>query len=364
MKNIVILYGGKSCEHDISIITACLARGYFANYNVYCVYLDKENRAYLAPNDLSPAAHLSAKLSPVAFLTGERSLAVLKRNRIAKKIPIDAVANCCHGAHGEDGTAAALCGLLDVPIIGSGITPSAVAMSKSLCKRALNSYGFPVVDGFEIRAGSAVTDARFAQDFRFPIIVKPDTLGSSVGVKVCRDEEELQEGVAAALTYDDVVLCEKALTDFSEFNCAAMRVEGKIMLSRVDEPITQNDILTFEDKYIDGQITRPKNADVPSDIADKVKELTERICAEMGFCGVVRVDYLYDNVEKRLYVNEINSIPGSLAYGLFADKFTLTEYGDALFDEAVADFRSKSRIIRAFPSSVLSASSGGKHGKK
>lgn len=364
MKNVIILYGGKSCEHDISIITACLAKGYFADYNLYCVYLDKSNVAYLVPNDFTPAMHVSGKLKQkVAFLTGERAIGVLKRNRIVKRIDVDVVVNCCHGAHGEDGTAAALCGLLNAPIVGSGITPSAVAMDKILAKQVLREIGLPTVDGFEVNKSNADDLPKLVKDYAYPLIVKPNTLGSSIGVSVCKDFDELSCNLDVSLKYDDRVLVEKALTDFCELNCAAMRADGKVISSRVDVPVTKHDILTFEDKYVNGDAGQAAKPDVPDSVTARVKEITERIYCDVRFSGVVRVDYLYDNSESALYVNEINSIPGSLAYGLFSGVYTMTEYGDLLVKQAERDFDDKCRLVTAFSSSVLT-SGGGKHCKK
>ena len=191
MANLVIVYGGKSCEHDISIITACLAKGYFARYNLYCVYLDKNNAAYISPNNFTPAMHVNGKLKQKAvFLTGERSIGVLKGNRI-KRIPVDLVVNCCHGRCGEDGTVAALCGLLNVPIVGSDTTSSAVAMDKILSKQVLSGLNMPVVDGFEVNKGTISRLDELTAGRAYPLIVKPNTLGSSIGVAVCKDYGEL-----------------------------------------------------------------------------------------------------------------------------------------------------------------------------
>ena len=364
MKNVIIIYGGKSCEHDISIITACLAKGYFANNDVYCVYLSKDNVAYLVPNSFTPAMHVSCKLTQkVAFLTGERALGVLKRNRIAKRITVDVVVNCCHGAHGEDGTVAALCGLLNVPMVGSNVGSSAVAMDKILSKQVLNSLSLPTVAGFEVNKRNVESLSELVAGYSYPLIVKPNKLGSSIGVAVCRDLDELTHNLHQAVRYDDRVRVETALTNFCELNCAAIRVEYKVQISRVDVPVTQHDILTFEDKYVDGDVGAQSKPKVDDKIIERVKNITEQIYSSVGFSGVIRVDYLYENVTEQLYVNEINSIPGSLAYGLFSDVYAITDYGEALIKQAERDFAEQSKLTSSFDSSVLT-SGGGTKGKK
>ncbi len=363
MKNLTIIYGAKSCEHDISIITACLAKGYFADFNVYCVYLDKNNVAYLAPNNYTPAMHISGRLKQkVVFLFGERAIGVLKHSRICKRIPIDAVVNCCHGANGEDGTVATIYGLLNVPVVGSDITSSSVAMDKILSKIVMRGLDLPVVDGFEVNANNIDRLNELTANYTYPLIVKPNTLGSSIGVAVCKTFDELKHNLDVALKYDDRVLVEKALTDFCELNCAAMRTQGSVQISRVDIPTTANDILTFADKYVNGSADVPV-VNVSNDVVNQVKSLTAQIYQQICFSGVIRVDYLYDKSANKLYVNEINSIPGSLAYGLFSDVYGITEYGNALEAQAESDFKKRCGLVTSFASSVLDAGRG-KHAKK
>ncbi len=358
MKNIIIVYGGKSTEHDISVITACLARGYFKG-EIYSVYFDKNNESFLVPNDYAPVKHVTEKLkNKVVFLFGEKKIGVCKRNRIVKKIDADVVINCCHGNNGEDGTIAALCSLLGVPQVGSPLIPSAVAMDKVFTKRVLRDANVPVIEGFEVTPHSIENLRDLAKDYEFPLIVKPATLGSSIGVKVCSDFEELNEALALAFRYDDKVLCERALTDFIELNCAAMRVNGEIVTSVVDCPVSIHDILTFEDKYVSNQPIDLKKTEVPKSVSGKVTELTSEIYGGLGFSGVIRVDYLYDKKTDKLFVNEINTIPGSLAYGLWEGRFSRAEYGQALIEQAIADNIALEKRLFVFDSGVLKGING------
>ncbi len=355
--NTVLVYGGKSCEHDISVITACLARGYFSG-ELYSVYFDKENQSYLVPNDYKPARHVAEKLkNRVVFLFGEKKIAVLKGKRISKIISVDVVVNCCHGLNGEDGTVAAMCNLLGAPVVGSPLIPSAVAMDKVVTKQVLNQMGLPTVKGFALREQELSDLISLKDNYSYPLIVKPSLLGSSIGVSVVKNDEELEQALSVAFKYDCKVLCEQALTDYTELNCAAMRVNGKIKTSKVDCPVTLNDILTFEDKYVSNKAVE-KSIEVGKDIAEQVKEYTERIYRELGFQGVIRVDYLYDNKENKLYVNEINTIPGSLAYGLWEGEYTRTEYGQALVEQAVNDKRMSEQHVYVFDSGVLNGVNG------
>lgn len=352
--NVLIVYGGKSCEHDISIITACLAKGYFSG-NVYSAYFAKNNECYLAPNDLTPKKHIGAKFNKkISFVFGEGKIAVYKGKRILKYIPVDVAVNCCHGLHGEDGTVAALCGISNIPIVGSDVIASAVAMDKAVSKAMLNSLDIPNVKGCVVTKKMGNPSQAVCDKLAFPVIVKPCTLGSSIGVKVCKDSDELKQALLTAFRYDDKVLCEQALTDFFELNCSAMRVNGKVEISDVDCPYTVNDILTFNDKYIANESYKREKLDVAEETVAQVKDLTRKVYEEMAFDGVIRVDFLFDNATATLYVNEINSIPGSLAYGLWESRMNRREFGEALVAQAIGDYRESQQHLYVFDSGVLS----------
>ena len=356
--NIMIVYGGKSCEHDISIITACLAKGYFKG-NVYSVYFDKNNCAYLTGNDWTPRQHLTKKLSKrVTFLLGEGKIAISKNKLSFKQVPIDVAVNCCHGLNGEDGCIAALCQLTGIPLVGSDITSSAVAMDKVLTKRVLKDINMPVVNGVEVTQS---TMSKFLTDnggLNFPVIVKPARLGSSIGVEVAHDSSELERALTNALKYDGKLLCEEALTDFIELNCAAFKFKGEVRTSTVDCPVTVHDLLTFADKYIDNAAYERKSVKVKKAVVQQVKRMTEDIYSKLNFGGVIRVDYLYDKSTGKLYVNEINTTPGSLAYGLWEATYSRTQYGEALVEQAVADYRELQQRIYTFESGVLNSAGG------
>lgn len=352
---LALIYGGKSCEHDISVITACLAKGYF-DAELVSVYLDKNNVAYLAGNDWTPRRHLDKKpKNKVVFLTGKSALGVLKGSRLVE-IPVDVAVNCCHGLNGEDGCVAALCQLCGIPLVGSDVVSSAIAMDKIITKRMLASLGFDVVNGVDISFDDAESSQALAQ-LRFPLIVKPALLGSSIGVNIARDAAQLKAAMRRAFDYCPRVLVEEALTDFFEINCAAMRVKGEVVVSNVDEPVTVNDLLTFEDKYIANNAEK-KPSDISEGLKKEVCRQTAEIYRKFGFGGVIRVDFLFDKTTNKLYVNEINTTPGSLAFGLWEGRYSRTGYGEALVSEAIADYRELQSFTYVFDSGVLSSSGG------
>lgn len=355
--NILIVYGGKSCEHDISIITACLAKGYFKG-NVYSVYLDKTNRAYLVGNDWTPRDHVTKKLTQkVTFVLGEGKIAYRHGLKVSQ-VPIDVAVNCCHGLNGEDGCVAALCQLTGIPLVGSDITSSAIAMDKVLTKRVLKDINMPVVNGVEVTANTVKEFLKDLGGLSFPIIVKPAMLGSSIGVEVAHDENELSKAINQALRYDSKLLCEEALTDFVELNCAALKANGVTLTSIVDCPVTIHDVLTFADKYLANEASESEPIALDDSVKCQVKKMTAEIYSKLNFSGVIRVDYLYDKSTGKLYVNEINTTPGSLAYGLWELAYSRTRYGEALVEQAIADYREMQQRVYTFESGVLDGVGG------
>ncbi len=352
--NILIIYGGKSCEHDISIITACLSKGYFDG-NVYSAYMDKQNTCYLVANNVTPSQHLTAKLKDkINFCLGEGKIAIVRGKRVVRTISIDVAVNCCHGVNGEDGTVSALCQLCNIPLVGSAILPSAIAMDKGCCKLLLKQMGIPVMEGKVITKWQFDANDYSLEGVSLPVIIKPCTLGSSIGITLCKSIDEVNCALKMAFAYDNNVLCEKALTDFYEVNCSAMRVDNEVRASDVDCPPTFHDILTFEDKYTAHSKWCKPSQKVDRTVTFQVQQWTKLVYQQLQFSGVIRVDYLVDNATQKVYLNEINCIPGSLAYGLWSNIYTTRQFAETLLKQALVDFSQTNQLQRTFASSVLS----------
>ena len=352
--NILIIYGGQSCEHDISIITACLAKGYFRG-NIICAYFDKQNKCFAVPSDFTPVRHTNYSFrEQISFCFGEKRIAICKGKRVKRYVDIDVAVNCCHGVCGEDGAVSAICQMTGIPLVGSSMISSSIAMDKIATKRALRSIGMPTVRGCHIARKQFEADSYSTGNLGYPIIVKPNKLGSSIGITLCHNKDELRQALQVAFCYDNDVLCERALTNFYEVNCSAMRIENNVQTSDVDMPITAHDLLTFEDKYISQSKWCKPTMEVDKDVQNAVKQMTQQIYQQLGFSGVIRVDYLVDKNAGKIYVNEINSIPGSLAYGLWSNIYTQAQFGRLLVDQAIADHKRDCNLVRSYDSSVLS----------
>ncbi|MGN1100539.1 MAG: hypothetical protein ACI4S9_09345 [Christensenellales bacterium] len=344
-KNVLVFFGGNSAEHDISVITALGTMAVLEDkYNVIPIYV--RDGVWYSGNELKTVdvyKNFSAKnLSEVTLI--RRELFVRKKAKYKLFLTAEAAVLCTHGGDGENGCLQGLLEMNGLPYTGSGVEASAVCMNKITFKNILrgrfirNSLNFSAVDSLSFDEEAADS---LIEKLGLPLVVKPASLGSSIGVKMVYNTEELKQAVKEAGCFDSRVLVEKGLSDFSEYNCAAATIDGELTVSCIERPFSKNEILTFEDKYVGadkGAAMRELPAKVDPSLATLIRNTTMRLYREFGLRGVARVDYLYDNVGGKLYVNEINTIPGSLSYYLFENcGIGYAKLLDSLIGEATAD---------------------------
>lgn len=334
-KNVAVLFGGISCENEISVITGVMAANLLdaSRYAVYPVYIAQDGEWYTGRQLLDTAAYAGSRAKwPRALLAG----GVLYERRGKKLRPLcklDCALNCCHGARGEDGAVAGILDLNRIPCASPGIAPSAVCMDKCLTKlvaRALNIPALPWLriaeDDFRKRGAFAVRCIE--ERLGYPVIVKPARQGSSIGVAVAEDRARLQLAIRAGFAYDTVLLAEKYLADRREINCAAYRRGEEIVLSPCEEPKTAHKFLTFADKYAEN--AKGARSEFPAKLAKetaaRVQGYTKLLYRRLGMVGVVRADFLIGGGE--VYFNEMNTVPGALAWYLFSEK--LADFGGVL----------------------------------
>lgn len=360
-KKVAIVFGGRSLESDISVITAMQV---FQNidkslYDVECVFAF-EGDFYLCKLD---SAKRFAPFEPcehkkVFLLHGE--FFALKRNRLYKYFKPDVALLCCHGGEGENGVLQAVFEYNCVPYTSCDVLCSAICMDKALSKRVfesllLNVVPYEVVTKAELDEDKQKTISRLEQLLDYPMIVKPASQGSSIGIEVAKCCGELDFALQVAAEFDDRIIVEHKLDDFVEVNCAAYMKNGEIVISDTERPCSFSDFLTFDDKYIGGKMSASKHV-IPADIGSLeliIKANTKRLYKELGLFGVIRVDYLLDTERNKVYVNEINTIPGSMAFYLF--KGVGVSFEELLGDIVEEALSAKSKQVkrRTFKSDVL-----------
>lgn len=317
---IAVFFGGRSCEHDISIITGLQALS-ACRREAVGVYIDSDGVWWAGDRFDSVNAVKQGRFGGKrVHLRPSEPYLYCKNKRLYK---IDAALLCMHGMLGEDGCMQGLLEMCGIPYTGSGVLASAVGMNKLFSKKIFESAGLSVLPYSRITRTEYESDAYAAvkpliEKLGFPMIIKPCNLGSSIGITIAKDVNSLYTSLRVAFEWDDIVIAEKALENFIEVNCAVIGDgEGDALPSDTEQPVGWTEFLSFYDKYSgDVKATRHKiPADVGTEMNEKIQELAVTAYNAVGCEGVARVDFLVKDGEA--YVNEINTIPGSLANPLF-----------------------------------------------
>ncbi|MFZ2413452.1 MAG: D-alanine--D-alanine ligase family protein [Candidatus Cryosericum sp.] len=397
-KRVAVVFGSRSVEHEVSIITAVQAMNSLdeARFEVVPLYVSKEGvwftgEALKTMDAFRDMAGLPGKAQRVQLqpFAGKSTLMVqsthrpfMSRGMDAEPLAVDVALLCNHGTNGEDGTMQGMFELLGIPYTSAGVTGSALGMDKVFQKQLFAAAGIPVVPyiSFSRRAWRASPDdcLRLAEErLQFPMFVKPANLGSSVGITRATDHDTLRYALEVASHFDRKLLVEQAVTDHREVNCAVLGNDEPVP-SACEEVFSSHTFLDYDAKYKVGYkaTARPDNgvqkaqarkvpADLGDDLTHRVQELACRAFSALDCRGVARVDFLIDG-SGAVYVNEINTIPGALSFYLW--EAVGMQYRDMLTKliglacEAFEDRRSN--IISYDVSDLLTLGSRGKSGSK
>ncbi|MCL2555662.1 MAG: ATP-grasp domain-containing protein [Firmicutes bacterium] len=374
-----IIFGGRSCEHDISILTGIMTVNAAAQkHKVVPIYIDGVGDWYSSKDFFSTKIFAAGTYKKGAKKVHLRPNSKYLYCDKGKKLHfLDAVIVCTHGKNGEDGCLAGLLEMSGIVYAGSGVLASAVGMDKITQKKlydeaGINSAKFVYIekDGVDANLYDLVQKIG---ELKFPLILKPSNLGSSIGIVKVNDFKELFEGLKTVFLYDEKVLIEEAFEDFIELNCAVLGgSSGQMLVSEIEEPIS-NGFLDFSDKYelfggskVDGENGASKGhmgrylpARIEGDLRDEVFRKAKEVFRLLGCSGVARVDFLLK--DEVLYVNEINTIPGSLSFYLFEfGGLNFVELVDRLIKIAIEEHERKKKLRLIFDSNVLRGSVGGK----
>ena len=338
-RKIAVLFGGSSPEHDVSVVTAQQVMDAIdpAEYEVVPVYVDFENRFFTGPRlrDVSTYRPKPSGVTEVGFGWGERGPEI--RPVSGAPITIDAAMPIFHGLYGEDGRIHGLLEWHGIPVTGFSATHSALAMRKDLTKTIAADVGVPVLphvtaDRAKLRNAQAFVAEVHEKNIGLPAIVKPVNLGSSIGVGIAHDDEELIQLCAGVLTKDSLVMVEPRVPNLVEYNVALRSDAGTIRLSAIERPKPSTELLDFKEKYLSGgggakgtslpsqgmlSLTRDINPDMPEDLHEAVVSNARKVFTAFGKRGAPRLDFLCNDRTGEIWFNEINPIPGSYGYFLW-----------------------------------------------
>lgn len=388
---VAVIFGGKSVEHEVSVISGIQAIMNMdtEKYEVIPVYLTKRNEMYIGQSvgDMDAYKDIDALLSKsqrvIMVREGENvQLVPYPAKRFGKNTAtdIDVAFPIVHGTNVEDGALQGYLKTIGIPFVGCDVTASAIGMDKYIMKMVLKDSGVPLLDCMLFTLSDyADMDgmmARIEEKIGYPVIIKPVNLGSSVGISVAKDKVELAKSIDDAFRYATKVLAEHAISNLREINCAVLGDENEARASECEEPLHTKDILSYEDKYVSNakggnskgmaSVSRKIPADLTLEKRQEVRDIAVRAFQALGCNGVARIDFMIDEDNDKLYFNEINTIPGSLAFYLWEPiGVPYRELLDEMIQLACKRQRTEQNLTFTFDTNILNqASFGGSKGAK
>ena len=383
--NIAVFFGGESVEHEVSIISAHQAIEALDKnkYNVIPVYVSKERKLYVSDllKDMSnykDLKHLISQCTQVS-ITSEDNRVVIRPVKPSLFGPkelgtIDVAIPVMHGTNGEDGTIQGFFEMLKVPYAGCDLYGAAIGQDKVLQKNVLNDNNLPITNWFWVYGAEMDTRQSEILDkvhrLIYPVIIKPARTGSSVGISIAHNDEEYLACFDEARQYDEKIITEKVVKPMREINCSVVGDSYSCVASVLEEvsSVSQDELLSFSDKYLGGSKSTKSEGSkgmastariVPAPLTDEQTRLIQQLAKEtfrvLGTSGVCRIDFLMDADTKKVYVNEINTIPGSLAFYLWqAAGVSFSELMDKLVELALDRERRRSKMTFSSETNILS----------
>ena len=383
-----VFFGSRSCEHDVSIVTGLQAIQNIDSekYEIVPVYIDRDGSWYTDEGLLNYESYaLTMKKAydvqrcvPAPY--GDGKLALYKHplrgglffSKLKPFVVIDVALLAFHGVNGEDGSIQGLLELYNVPYTSAGMFGSSVGMDKIGMKAFFRGCGFPVLpyawftrDRWEKEPNEVLMNLE--SELEYPMFVKPANLGSSIGISKAADRESLMEAIEVAKAYDRKILVEKGLVELDEINCAAVGYGESITVSMCEQPVSWQEFLTFDDKYMRSggkgmeSLTRQIPAPISRELTAQIQKLTEDIFRCMDMKGVMRVDFMIDKQSGNVYVNEVNTIPGSLSFYLFEPMgISYKQLLGKMIDSALDAHADKQRNNFSYDSMILTKVAAGR----
>ena len=396
-----VIFGGESVEHEVSIISAVQAMNKMdeEKYEIIPIYITKDREWYtgdmLKDIDVYQDFNLIKKYSSNVVLYYKDGSYVLQKKRgLMKSIvkEIDIAFPIVHGTNVEDGALQGYLQTIGIPYVGPNVYAAVAGQDKALMKDIWKEANLPMTNYvwfYDTEYKESTDDIiKRVKKLNFPVIVKPATTGSSVGINVCDTEEKLIEGIDEAIQYDSKIIVEELVEDLKEVNIAVMGNYESQKLSEIEEVISKNKFLTYSDKYIGSSKGKLKgfkvpavktsskgmaaaNRKLPAEIDAKTREEIETIATKafkvIGTSGNARIDFLIDKKTNKVYINEINSIPGSLAFYLWdAKHINFSQVLDDMINTGIKDYKKRMSKTHSFDSNILQgfATNGGLKGAK
>lgn len=387
--NVAVFFGGRSVEHEISVISALQAINAFdqSKYNIIPIYITKQGRWVTGPQLLDITNYkdmkgLEAQCEEVYMRPEYGDFKLYRANPggglFSKKNPVyeelHVAIPVLHGSHGEDGMFEGLLETIGIPFAGCDTLSSANGMDKITMKMILRSEDIPVVDyvWFTDKEWGSKRDAiieKIESKLGYPVIVKPANLGSSVGIGKATDRHSLIEKVDNAERFSQRIIVEHMIEDMMEINCSVLGDADDHQSSVCEEPISKGDFLSYDEKYGGGakagmQASEKRiPADIPVEMSEAIRNMAGETFRVLSCHGVSRIDVMVDRKDNKIYVNEINTIPGSLSYYLWEESgINFSQLMDKLVALALKRKRESDRKTFTYDANIFAMGGGMKGG--
>lgn len=381
-----VIFGGETVEHEVSIISALQAIKNLdeSKYEIIPIYISKDKTWYtghilLDIETFKDFNNVKKYAKKVTLYKKENSYLLQCTTGLFRKdiTDIDVILPVVHGNNVEDGTLAGYLDTVGVPYVGSHVLGAALGQDKVAMKQIMASNDIPVVDYTWFFDNEYTEDKdkilKNIKKVGYPVVVKPATLGSSVGITYVKSEKDIEEALETAISYDTKVVVEKAVENLVEVNDSVLGSYEYQKVSPIEEVMGEDEILSYADKYL-GNAKKTGSASkgmastnriIPARISDKltneIQDCSKKVFRIMNFSGVCRIDYLIDSKTQKFYVNEPNTIPGSLSFYLWKEAgMKYSDLLDEMIQIAIKEYKHKSKKVRSFDSNILEGFNGSK----
>lgn len=383
-----VIFGGESVEHEVSIISAVQAMEHLNKdkYDIIPIYISKDRVWYTGKMLMDIDVYknfddLKKYAKKIMFVKNGDKFYLQKVDGIFRKnvTDVDIVLPIVHGNNVEDGSLQGYLDSVGIPYVGSKVLGSALGQDKVVMKQIFESMDMPIVDYVWFFDNEYFEDKtnilEKVKKMGYPVVVKPATLGSSVGISFVKEEKDIYAAIEESIKYDSKIIVEKAVENLVEVNCSVLGNYEYQDTSAIEEVMSEHNLLTYADKYIGGSKGKLKGSNIgskgmasasrvipariESDMEDEIKNLSKKVFKALNLSGLCRIDYLIDKKNNKVYINEPNTIPGSLAFYLWepiGKKYT--ELLDDMINIAIKDYKNKHKKIYSFDTNILSNYNG------
>ncbi len=374
-----VMFGGTSVEHEVSIISALLAIENIdrEKYEVIPIYITKNKELYTSRKFLNIENFKNIddaiKGAYKVDIEVKNNNIYLRQNKffMPRTFDVDIFYPIVHGSGIEDGTIQGYLEFKGVPYVGSNVLSSAIGQDKAIFKNICMANGISVLD-YKVFYDFELENTKYIEDevakLSFPVIIKPSTLGSSVGISIATSKEEVISKISEAFKFDYKVIVERKITSLREINVSLLGDEKEVSISSMEEIVTPNEYYTYDDKYKSDRkgmkTSKSSNkriipAKIDESLENEIKDISKKIFKVSGFSGIVRFDFLIDKENSKVYFNEPNTIPGSLSVHLWnGSGVKFTEILNKSIDVAINNYKRKEGKIKSFDTNILSFRGG------